>query len=141
MSKEIEDRLDRLEKIVGAAGYDIHEFDSTAQAKAHAAQLEADQKAEEKLQAKNAQADITVDIGVGVTEAVAKKSRAAAKPSRKSSRSRPTTSGVTTKKQTAPRGTRADIAKQTSPGTPSDASVPAVDPQETVKKGTTRSGR
>lgn len=52
MSKEIEDRLDRLEKALGSFGTDIHEFDSPAQAKAYAKQLEDEQTAEEKQQAK-----------------------------------------------------------------------------------------
>lgn len=48
MSKDLEDRVARLERAAGATGIDIHNFDSADQAAAHAKQLEADAKAGDK---------------------------------------------------------------------------------------------
>lgn len=46
---DVVDRIDRLEKVVGASGYDIHEFDNPAQAEAYAKQLATDAEAEAAL--------------------------------------------------------------------------------------------
>lgn len=46
---DVVDRIVRLEKVVGASGYDIHEFDNAAQAEAHAAEVAADAEAEAAL--------------------------------------------------------------------------------------------
>lgn len=53
---DIEQRLDRLEKAIGATGTNIHEYDSAEQAAAYAKQLEAEAKDEAKQQAAAEQA-------------------------------------------------------------------------------------
>lgn len=68
---DVVDRIARLEKVVGASGYDIHEFDNAAQAEAHAAKVAADAEAEaadQEVAATPAAVAAADEHGVDLTE-------------------------------------------------------------------------